>query len=164
MYTATFYSFKGGVGRTMALVNVAIELVKQGRRVLVVDFDLEAPGLDTFGLPQTPTRAGGVVDFVARYLEADEAPDVTDYLSDSWRPRNGDGRLWIMPSGAHANGYAATLANIDWAALYDDHDGYLLFEDIKEQWKTAIDPDYVLIPVLVTQTPEAYARDNCRIR
>ena len=52
MYITTFYSFKGGVGRTMALVNVAVELVRQGRRVLAVDFDLEAPGLDTFDLPR----------------------------------------------------------------------------------------------------------------
>ena len=29
----------------MALVNVAVELARQGRRVLAVDFDLEAPGL-----------------------------------------------------------------------------------------------------------------------
>jgi cellulose biosynthesis protein BcsQ len=43
MYTITFYSFKGGVGRTMALVNVAAELAKMGRKVLVVDFDLDAP-------------------------------------------------------------------------------------------------------------------------
>ena len=48
MYITTFYSFKGGVGRTMALVNAAVKLVQGGRRVLVVDFDLEAPGLDTF--------------------------------------------------------------------------------------------------------------------
>ena len=38
----TFYSYKGGVGRTMALVNVAAELAKRGRKVLIVDFDLEA--------------------------------------------------------------------------------------------------------------------------
>ena len=48
MYVTTFYSFKGGVGRTMALVNSAVTLALRGRRVLVVDFDVEAPGLDTF--------------------------------------------------------------------------------------------------------------------
>ena len=44
VYISTFYSFKGGVGRTMALVNAAVELARRGRRVLAVDFDLEAPG------------------------------------------------------------------------------------------------------------------------
>lgn len=145
MYTVTFYSFKGGVGRSMALMNVAAELVQKGRRVLIVDFDLEAPGLDTFRLPQTQAKSGGIVDFVHKYLEADIAPDVTDYLSEAWTPPDGNGQLWIMPSGANGAGYSTTLANIDWGTLYDRHDGYLLFEDMKEQWKATINPDYVLI-------------------
>ncbi|MDB9309035.1 AAA family ATPase [Aphanizomenon sp. CS-733/32] len=44
----TFYSFKGGVGRTMALANVAELLYQRGLKVLIVDFDLEAPGLERF--------------------------------------------------------------------------------------------------------------------
>lgn len=41
----TFYSYKGGVGRTMALANVAFLAAMNGKRVLVMDWDLEAPGL-----------------------------------------------------------------------------------------------------------------------
>ncbi len=41
----TFYSFKGGVGRTMALANTAFTAASNGKRVLVMDWDLEAPGL-----------------------------------------------------------------------------------------------------------------------
>lgn len=44
----TFYSFKGGVGRSMALANVAVLLARAGFRVLVVDADLEAPGLESY--------------------------------------------------------------------------------------------------------------------
>src|SRR5215218_3865632 len=44
----TFYSFKGGVGRTMALANVACSIASKSRRVLVVDWDLEAPGLHRY--------------------------------------------------------------------------------------------------------------------
>ena len=44
----TFYSFKGGVGRSMALLNVAHSLVARGRDVLVLDLDLEAPGITGF--------------------------------------------------------------------------------------------------------------------
>lgn len=39
-----FYSHKGGVGRSLALANTAYLLAKSGRKVLIVDFDLEAPG------------------------------------------------------------------------------------------------------------------------
>lgn len=41
----TFYSFKGGVGRTMALANTAFLAACHGKKVLVMDWDLEAPGL-----------------------------------------------------------------------------------------------------------------------
>lgn len=41
----TFYSYKGGVGRTMALANTAFLAACNGYKVLVMDWDLEAPGL-----------------------------------------------------------------------------------------------------------------------
>jgi hypothetical protein len=44
----TFYSYKGGVGRSMALANVAQYLYLQGLDVIMVDWDLEAPGLEEF--------------------------------------------------------------------------------------------------------------------
>jgi cellulose biosynthesis protein BcsQ/tetratricopeptide (TPR) repeat protein len=66
----TFYSFKGGTGRTMALANVAWILAANGERVLIADWDLESPGLHRFfqpfmdpGVAQLP----GVVDFIRMY-------------------------------------------------------------------------------------------------
>jgi tetratricopeptide (TPR) repeat protein len=44
----TFYSFKGGVGRSMAMANVAEWFYQQGLRVVIIDWDLEAPGLENF--------------------------------------------------------------------------------------------------------------------
>jgi cellulose biosynthesis protein BcsQ len=41
----TFYSYKGGVGRTMALANVAFLCSLNELKVLTIDWDLEAPGL-----------------------------------------------------------------------------------------------------------------------
>ena len=145
MYVTTFYSFKGGVGRTMALVNAAVALAKRGRRVLVVDFDLEAPGLDTFDIFRSPKPIPGVIDFVAEYLLSGQAPKVDQFVSESAGVGDGGGALWSMPSGAQHAAYAANFNQIDWGALYERHDGYLLFEDLKEQWKQVLRPDYVLI-------------------
>ena len=44
----TFYSYKGGTGRSMALANVAWLLASNGQRVLAIDWDLEAPGFVFF--------------------------------------------------------------------------------------------------------------------
>ena len=47
----TFYSYKGGTGRSMALANVACLFAQQAdgsRPVLAIDWDLEAPGLHLF--------------------------------------------------------------------------------------------------------------------
>ena len=105
MYVTTFYSFKGGVGRTMALVNVAVDLANRGKKVLVVDFDLEAPGLDTFNLLRPVQRnadneellpergrSPGIVDFVDEFRKTCEAPDVRDFLVQApgpWTPNYG---------------------------------------------------------------------------
>ena len=145
MYTTTFYSFKGGVGRSMALANSAVELAKRGRRVLAVDFDLEAPGLDTFDILRPPDDVPGIIDFVHEYLGSDQAPDVSRFMSRLSAVGDHDGELWIMPSGAQRATYAADFNEISWADLYERRDGYLLFEDLKAQWEQAISPDYVLI-------------------
>ena len=47
-YVFTFYSYKGGVGRSLAVMNVAYTLAGWGRHVLMVDMDLEAPGISGF--------------------------------------------------------------------------------------------------------------------
>jgi len=145
VYVVTFYSFKGGVGRTMALVNVGVELARRGNRVLLVDFDLEAPGLETFNLGVREPEAAGITEFVGRYIDTGEAPDVGEYIYECPGVGGKGGRLWIMPAGKPDPSYPARLHSIDWQRLYSEHDGYLLFEDLKEQWRQLLKPQYVLI-------------------
>ena len=80
----TFYSFKGGVGRSMALANVAEIFYALGLSVLIVDFDLEAPGLERyFGLEESASEEAesttiskeailshrGIVDMLVSYQD-----------------------------------------------------------------------------------------------
>ena len=70
----TFYAYKGGSGRTMALANVAWILAANGKRVLAVDWDLEAPGLPRFFRPFLDTEAmndvPGVHNLILRFASA----------------------------------------------------------------------------------------------
>lgn len=148
MYTVTFYSYRGGVGRTTALVNVALDLVRRGRKVLLVDFDLEAPGL-----PMRYEEGAhlGLVEFIAEYLRSGKAPDIRDHVYKAKPPYEDCADIWVMPAGRAHDGYLGdhdywrTLQGINWKELYDHQDGYILFEDLKYQWQESFQPDYVLI-------------------
>lgn len=64
---ATFYSFKGGVGRTTALAACALHAARAGKKVVAIDLDLEAPGLGTL-LEIEKTQLGGVLDAIVEHL------------------------------------------------------------------------------------------------
>src|ERR1700704_1429645 len=70
----TFYSYKGGTGRSMALANVAWVLASSGKRVLAIDWDLEAPGLHRYFEPfltdKGLERSSGIIDFVRDFATA----------------------------------------------------------------------------------------------
>lgn len=145
MYVVTFYSYKGGVGRTMALVNIAHLLADMGKRVLVVDFDLEAPGLSSYGPFRCAGDHPGLVEFVQTYLDDAAAPDVIEYIIECKTEKN---PIWLMPAGRHKHpGYAINYSAINWQELYRDHEGFLLFEDLRQQWAQYDGQgfDYVLI-------------------
>src|SRR5258708_2354634 len=73
----TFYSYKGGVGRSMALANIAEVLHEKGLRVIMIDWDLEAPGLETFFcLPESERQLAelrahpGLINMIVAYRNA----------------------------------------------------------------------------------------------
>jgi predicted acylesterase/phospholipase RssA len=70
----TFYSFKGGVGRSMALANIGEIFHEKGLRVLLVDWDLEAPGLEIYfhrDAELATSRAHpGLIDMLTAYRES----------------------------------------------------------------------------------------------
>src|ERR1044071_370979 len=71
----TFYSYKGGVGRSFTLANTAVLLARWGYRVLAVDWDLEAPGLHLYFRPHlSQMPAGGVVDLAHEFIQRVETP------------------------------------------------------------------------------------------
>jgi cellulose biosynthesis protein BcsQ len=151
----TFYSYKGGTGRTMALANVACLLADAGENVLVIDWDLEAPGLHRFfpprlrrsstitdlGLDDTP----GVIDIfcalreqlpAARPESDDEADaaverafaniDPEAYIRDTSIPG-----VRIMRAGRNDDGgYSRRVGTFDWEGVFQRAPGiYRAFAD-----------------------------------
>ena len=149
MFVTTFYSYKGGVGRSLALANVAAELAKRGKSVLIADFDLEAPGVTSFNFGGStlvePGASAGIIDFVEAWQKSGTSPDVRNFIHLCTESAGEGGRIWIMPAGRMDEEYGTRLSQLDFADLYEHQDGFLLFEDLKAQWRDVLRVDYVLI-------------------
>lgn len=106
----TFYSFKGGVGRTTSLVSCAWQLAREGKRVVIIDLDLEAPGLGA--LLDAETQRGAVdaiVDFLATGsidLEGLHAPAQALGAEDAML-------VDVIPAGNLNINYLEKLARLD---------------------------------------------------
>ena len=93
-----FASLKGGVGRSTALGVMAAHLARQGRRVLAVDLDLEAPGLGEFLLTPETLPPFGMLDAL---VELNFGALDRSFLDDLVAPSelaDGRGRLDVLPA------------------------------------------------------------------
>jgi cellulose biosynthesis protein BcsQ len=143
----TFYSFKGGMGRTMALANVAALLAKWGHSVLVVDWDLEAPGLERFFAKLRPDiqdlRAAGkgIVDLVQ--AKASGAPlDWRDCLIDV-RVGDNSSRLSVLTAGRNGEDYSGRLQSLNFPELFDRYGLGTYIEELRDEW--AAEFEFVLV-------------------
>lgn len=138
-----FYSYKGGVGRSMALVHCATELAFQGRRVLIVDWDLEAPGqhcTDLFAAQFADGRGPlrGFIEFSKDFsARADKGlPSLDSYIWNSdlslVETERGQslnianlGSIFLLPAGGLADlaSYRKLHSDFDWKSLFDKNEG-----------------------------------------
>ena len=158
----TFYSFKGGVGRSMTLINVAGILAGRGFRILVVDLDLEAPGLSFLGPGEsdsegTSTQLGFIdllSDAIQRGSDSDLLASAPAQVVERYSRRYAvpqeilqrtDGTLRIMPAGRLDTAYQLSLDKLDLPGLYRDGLGQPLIEAFKRVIQNSNQFDYVLV-------------------
>jgi cellulose biosynthesis protein BcsQ len=108
-----FYGLKGGVGRSTALSMLAYSLARKGKRVLLLDFDLESPGLSGLMLPADRVAGFGLVDwFVEDAVHSDESV-LNDLVSDSPLADNTTGHIRVAAAmGQGETSYLAKLARV----------------------------------------------------
>lgn len=106
-----FFSIKGGVGRSTALAALAWSLAQKGKRVLVLDLDLESPGLSSSLLPAERQPAYGIIDWLVEDLV-----DNADAVFEGMIATSGlshDGEIYVVPAhGAKPGEYIARLGRV----------------------------------------------------
>ncbi len=145
----TFYSYKGGVGRTLALANVGALLCRWSYKVLCVDWDLEAPGLHLYfesWIKSTPTPNGagsrpGLTELIQAHVDG-QRPKWRDFVTDVRFPGTRQS-LSLMTAGRHDQSYVKRMQALDWKRLYEEHRLGNFLEELRNEWKEEF--DFVLI-------------------
>ncbi len=119
----TFYSYKGGTGRSMAVANLASYLARRAR-VLVIDWDLDAPGLHyyfgTASGQQTGLRAG-----LLEFFEECRNLPTTDQKNPRLLPlrkyilETAISNLHFLKAGKFDVTYSERVRKFDWEALHE---------------------------------------------
>jgi MinD-like ATPase involved in chromosome partitioning or flagellar assembly len=137
----TFYSFKGGVGRTMALANIAVLLAQCGKRVLMIDWDLEAPGLHDYFLDRVNVSERPGLLHLLSYSGNGRPARWEDYVAEVRLPQRG--RLDLLYSGVADPDYSRLLEGFDWNEFFRHGGGGALVESLRESWVEQYDYTFI---------------------
>jgi len=153
----TFYSYKGGVGRSMAMANIGAMLALWGKKTILIDWDLEAPGLENYFKQGNETRITelnkkeGLIDLLLkRKSNANFSPNEikwNEFIStlQITNSTNNDKPFTvdILTAGRKDDTYIKRVREMDYGSFYDDHKGGAFLEEIREYWIGRY--DFVLI-------------------
>ena len=161
----TFYSYKGGTGRSMLVANIAWLLAMSDKRVLVVDWDLEAPGVHRYFHPLLEDKellqTEGLLDFLEKLRTraamsegplAEEEVDVLEYITllnwpadsgVSWEKFGENAGIDLLSAGRQGPLYGSRLNAFSFVDFYTKLGGSRLLGIVREQMRSVY--DYVLI-------------------
>lgn len=97
----SFYSYKGGTGRTTTAANVAYQLALMENKVLCIDLDIDGPGLFTvFGIENNPALEE---KNIVRYFADQGSPNYEDFIHDLSEIHSVKGKFDIIPATMSIN-------------------------------------------------------------
>ncbi|OKP81517.1 hypothetical protein A3844_26060 [Paenibacillus helianthi] len=138
----SFYSFKGGVGRTTALIHVAWILAQRGKKIVIVDMDLEAPSLHQALGPLKITPKKGLVDYLyerVNSLNDDEFDiQIADIIGEVASPK---GSIFLVPAGNVTTDYISKVDDLRNLRFNDEEIWKKFREDLTDQ----LHPDIILV-------------------
>lgn len=152
----TFYSYKGGVGRSTSLASCASYLsIHYKKKIVILDCDFEAPGFTNFFLEDSssPLYKNGLIEY---FLDSEDGTvNLNNYYWEVSKKFSGEGEIYVFPAGnlddeenvgnvfkTHRSHYLNGLTRIDMFSPDILVGQFLtLFEQIKER----INPDLILI-------------------
>jgi MinD-like ATPase involved in chromosome partitioning or flagellar assembly len=133
----TFYSYKGGTGRSMALANVACLLAEkhaEEQDILMIDWDLEAPGLHRFfekGLAKDGDLLSSQPGLIDLFYEMQERcqqlgneEEITDVFFDKLNIekfiiKTGINSLYLMTAGIFDTSYSKRVNRFNWENFFN---------------------------------------------
>jgi MinD-like ATPase involved in chromosome partitioning or flagellar assembly/Tfp pilus assembly protein PilF len=151
MKTITFYSYKGGVGRSLALSNIAKRLSEFGKRVCIIDFDLEAPGLHLkFNDAFVEKVQKGIVDYIYEFTNFGKiADDINKFVTHiNFNKQGNNSNILLIGAGdTFSREYWQKLSSINWNDLFYKKNsvGVDFFYNLKMQIQSQLNPDFLLI-------------------
>ncbi len=146
----SFYSYKGGVGRTTSMIQVAYILAREGKRVLLLDMDIEAPSLHKLFKKQMDDPLYGVkhglVDyFHERFNNSNGNTSnikTTELFTEIEFNESMKGKLFAIPAMKELNNqYIFKLTQLQANIIYENQ--YL--EDLLDELEMELKFDTVLI-------------------
>ena len=131
----------------MALANTAVLLSKWGYKTLILDWDLEAPGIENFfrdyvSLESVRTKPG-VLELLTTYQgEKKDEIELLPYLTPITTSLSKT-PIHLITAGRRDDSYFHRLRQFDVSEFYEKNDGGHFIEQLRDQWKA--DYDFVLV-------------------
>lgn len=162
-FITTFYSYKGGMGRSTTLASFALFCAKlKKKKVVIIDCDFEAPGFTNYYDLDIENlgNVNGIVEYLIdkQFIKEEGKLDiVSNYSYKVGYEYAGEGEIFIIPAGNlsseitykdgqlfdsnHRNHYIEALSRLDISSFVNMSEQYIDFiSDIKEQ----LNPDLIL--------------------